>query len=297
MPVFKPNRHVTIPTTLNRNCFLNISTTVFQLSPPSFTLCWFYSPSNMRRTSSRWQFPLIYVNRTAESTIIHVDDVCAIEELQKLMKHDRIISVVQRIKSSEYKTPFNFILEFLQFTPRKVLESLRGWLCSDRMLSFINTYTNHSEFRISNRFHSVVLRLTKAQFTKEMHDLNKCPSLQRPISSFDIDQVCNFSLDYFRCELQTTAPTLLSLLGSLALLAKRRTIVNDSYLASDEDSDDDEPTPLTESIVNLPEKTSSPKMSQSRRLAVLTSMSTLLYAQSQKCNLVPKLLGYFLYVF
>jgi hypothetical protein len=252
----------------------------------------------MRRTSSGRQFPPTYVNGTAESAIIHVDDVRAMEELQELTKHDRMISVVQHIKSSGYKTPFDFILELLQFTPREDLESLRGWLRGDGMPSFIDTCTNHSEFRTSDRFRSVVLRLAKAQFTKEMHDLNKCPSLRRPISSFNIDQVSDFSLDHFGCKLRTTAPTLLSLLESLALPAKRRTIVNDSYPASDEDSDDDdEPAPLTESIANLPEKTSSPKMSRSRRLAVLTSMSALLYAQSQKCNLVPGLLGYFLYAF
>jgi hypothetical protein len=254
------------------------------------------SLSNVRRTSSGRPFPQKYANDTAQSTITHGDDSRAVGDLEETSKQERIVNLVDQIKAAGFETPFDFFLEFLQCTPPEGTEPLKNWLCGDGMPSFIETCTSHDAFRPSDAFNSLVIRLAKVNFTKEMRKLAKLPSLRQPLASLTFDLVSDFSPERFQNELDATAPTLLSLLESLVLLPARQSTAIRSDLNPESDSEpEEETTSPIQSIGRLPEIAPSPQKSRSRRLAVQMSLSVLLYARSQKCNLIPGLLGYFLH--
>lgn len=249
----------------------------------------------MRRTSSGRQFPERYLDAMTEITITRHDDIRAVEELKESAKQDCIRNVINQIKSAGYDTPFHFILELMQYTPSEVGEPLKEWLRGDGIVSFIKTCTAHPEFRTSDAFKFLILRLAKLQFKKEVSDLVKLSSFRRPLSGFSADQVSNFSLEHFGNDLHTTAPTLTSLLESLvALPTEASTTTHDGDSDDDSDQDEDSTEPI-QSIGSLPVIMPSPQKLRSRRLATQMSMSILLYARSRKLNLVSGLLGYFLY--
>ena len=78
----------------------------------------------MRRTSSGRHFPAKYANVVPESTITRSDDIRAAEELKESTKHENISRVTDYIKHSGYDTPFDFIMEFLEFPPRDYVKAV-----------------------------------------------------------------------------------------------------------------------------------------------------------------------------
>ena len=250
----------------------------------------------MRRSSSGRHMPEMYVDATPERTITRIDDVRAVEDLREWAKHDRITRIADQIKTAGYNTPFDFILDFLKFPPREDARSVREWLRGDGMASFVETCTKHPEFRTSDPLNNVVLRLARLEFTKEVQELARSPSLRRPLSEFSIDKIFDFSLDSLGCELHATAPKFMSILELVALPESPGAIAN-----ADEDSEsdcesDEEPSQPT-SIGTLPELPPSRRKSRSKRHAVPMALSILLYARSQKINLIPGLLRYFFHCF
>jgi hypothetical protein len=258
----------------------------------------------MRRTSSgRWCHGK-YQNEIPQSTITRGDDIRAVADLAEQSKWDRIENLVDEIKAAGFDSLFDFLIEFLQFTPKTEIIPLRKWLCGDRTLSlpsFVEACTKHEEFHGLDALNSLAIRLAKVQLTKEMRKLTTLKSFRCPLSSFTIDRVSHFSLDHFQRDLNTAAPTLVSLLDSLILLPARQPTTsridsnpNPRDPMSDWESDDE--TPPSTSNGTLPEtKTPSLRKLALKRRALQMVMSVLLYGRSQKCNLIPGLLTYFLH--
>jgi hypothetical protein len=240
-----------------------------------------------------------------QSTITREDDIRAVADLAEQSKRDRVESLVDEIKAAGFSSLFDFLLEFLQFTPKTEIIPLRKWLCGDRTLSlpsFVEACTKHEEFHGSNALDSLAIRLAEVQLTRETRKLMKLKSFRRPLSSFTIDQVSHFSLDHFQRDLNTAAPTLVSLLESLILLPARKpiTLRSDSNPTphdpvSDWESDEETPLPLMSNGTLSETKTPSHRKLRLKRRALQIIMSVLLYGRSQKCNLIPGLLTYFLH--
>jgi hypothetical protein len=239
--------------------------------------------------------PAVYANVIPEITITRPDDVRAVEELAESAKHEHISNIVEHIKTAGYDTPFDFILDFLEFPPPEDTKPLKEWLRGDGITLFIETCTKHSEFRTSDRFNSAILRLAKLEFTKEIQELAKSSSLRRPLSEFSIERVCKSSLDDFGRELHTTAPKFMSILEWVVLPESLHATPSD--LDVDSETEWDEDLSRLRSIGTFSKSTGSRHKSRSKRLAALMAMSVLLYARSQKINLIPGVLGYFLHCF
>jgi len=245
--------------------------------------------------------PDVSINHTAEDEIVDTEDFRAVEELQQSesrretslhesTRDDRIKTILTSIQDAGYATPFDFMLEFLEYTPQAELRRVRDGFHGEGMRSLFEAWTSNREFRSSDKLNTTALRITETHLKKEMHELHKSLSVLRPMSRLGIGQVCDFSLDQFRCELRRVAPTLFSLFETLALPVRRQTTTPDT----DRPESDDGSVPPLESIASVTETRSSGPRSR-RRLAVFMSMSILLYAQSQRCNLVQRVLGYFLH--
>jgi hypothetical protein len=271
----------------------------------------------MRRTSSGWWCHGKYQNETPQSTITRQDDIRATADLAEQSKWDRIETLVDEIKAAGFSSLFDFLLEFLQFTPKTEIIPLRKWLRGNGTLSlpsFVEACIKHGEFHGSDSLNGLAIRLAEVQLNNEMRKLMQSKSFRRPLSSFTIDRVSHFSLDHFQRDLNAVAPTLVSLLESLIRLPAREptTSRSDSNPTprdplsdweSDEDprdpmsdwESDEEALPLT-SNTTLPEtKTRSLRKLPLKRRALQMVMSVLLYGRSQKSNLIPGLLSYFLH--
>ena len=259
---------------------------------------------NIGLTTSRRPSPGEYLHATPKSAITRPDDDRALDELKESTERKQFKDLVEHISDAGYGTPFDFALAFLNSPPQKYAKVVKKWLRGDGLSSFIETCTKHPDFCTSDGLNSIAVGIAKVELTNEIYKLAKSSSLRRPLSEFSIERVCNFSLEAFGHELQTTAPNLLSLLESLvlpqsnanAIQGMENDILHVDLDFEDEPDESDELSSQPTSIGPLPvEAIPSPRKTQSRRLAAQIVMSILLYARSQKVNLIPGLLGYFLY--
>lgn len=227
-------------------------------------------PNSRRSKVSGRRFPQHYLDVLPEQIITRDDDIQAINDLRESTRHEHMCNVLEHIESEGYDTPFDFIVEYME------------------------TCFHRPNFSPPEKLIVIGLRLASLTFTTEMVALTKIPSLRRPAASFTMEQVLNFSLDSFRNELETTAPTLMSFLKLLVLPSSETSETAEPGF--EEDAYDEEDVSQTSSIGELPE-TTSPRKTRSRLLAILMAMSILLYARNQQINLVPGTMGYFLHCF
>jgi len=248
-----------------------------------------HSNPDLRRTSSGRLFPGKYKNEIPHIDITRRDDSRAVQDLEESSKKDRIVEAIDQIKALGFETPYHLILDILQCTPPGEIGALKKWLSGDGMPLFFKACTEHAMFRPSQALDNLVTRLSKVRYRKEMAALAKLDSLHCSLSALTFDQVSNFSVESLQNDLTTTAPTLMTLLGSLVLPAELPAAIGSDGI-SESDSEYDEEPNSTAGMIPSPTR----KL-RSRRIAVQTSISILLYARSQQCNLVPALLGYFLH--
>lgn len=236
-------------------------------------------PSTFRRSQSGRLVVPRYTDETPYAIIANTEDERDVEDQVRFEQRRKIKEIEHFVHSMGYKSIFDVCLDQWGIRDDKLGSEPECHIPSNVLKVLLRQLGIHSKAQVPSTLSDEICELAERIFRKEVEQLHVTPELRRPLKSYQLSDIREFSFSSCFGTITQTAPRLSRLLRNLFFL----NVLNDNDEEEGDRLDGESLSDEDKYVVLKREK-----------LIMHTAISALLYGRSTRINRFQGQMSYFL---